>query len=86
MTGTRPTRPAARRMPDDLSTQIAPLRKSIVAMGWPLLEVEGVEADDVIATLALEAERHGVRTVISSGDKELLSPSWWTRWSLWSTR
>jgi DNA polymerase-1 len=58
-------------MPDDLSTQITPLRESILGMGWPLLEVEGVEADDVIATLALEAERQGVRTVISSGDKDL---------------
>ena len=58
-------------MPDDLSTQIAPLRASILAMGWPLLEVEGVEADDVIATLALEAEKQGLRTVISSGDKDL---------------
>ena len=58
-------------MPDDLSNQITPLRESIRAMGWPLLEVEGVEADDVIATLALEAEKQGVRTVISSGDKDL---------------
>ena len=58
-------------MPDDLSAQIAPLRESIRAMGWPLLEVEGVEADDVIGTLALEAERQGIHTVISSGDKDL---------------
>jgi DNA polymerase-1 len=68
-------------MPDDLSAQIAPLRESIRAMGWPLVEVEGVEADDVIGTLALEAERQGIRTVISSGDKDLtqlLTP--WSRW------
>ncbi len=58
-------------MPDDLSAQIAPLRESIHAMGWPLLEVEGVEADDVIGTLAREAEQQGIRTVISSGDKDL---------------
>jgi DNA polymerase-1 len=58
-------------MPDDLSAQIGPLRESIRAMGWPLVEIEGVEADDVIGTLALEAERQGIRTVISSGDKDL---------------
>jgi len=58
-------------MPEDLSRQIVPLRESIRAMGWPLLEVEGVEADDVIGTLALEAEGRGIRTVISSGDKDL---------------
>ena len=40
-------------------------------MGWPLLEVEGVEADDVIGTLALQARQQGVRTVISSSDKDL---------------
>jgi DNA polymerase-1 len=58
-------------MPDDLSAQVTPLREAIRAMGWPLVQVEGVEADDVIATLALEAERQGIRTVISSGDKDL---------------
>jgi DNA polymerase-1 len=58
-------------MPDDLSAQIGPLHESIRAMGWPLLEVAGVEADDVIGTLALEAERQGIRTIISSGDKDL---------------
>ena len=58
-------------MPDELSAQVGPLHESIRAMGWPLLEVEGVEADDVIGTLALEAEKQGIRTVISSGDKDL---------------
>jgi DNA polymerase-1 len=58
-------------MPDDLGAQIEPLHECIRAMGWPLLEVEGVEADDVIATLAGRAEAHGVRTVISSSDKDL---------------
>jgi DNA polymerase I len=58
-------------MPEELSSQVSPLHESIRAMGWPLLEVEGVEADDVIGTLALEAERQGIRTVISSGDKDL---------------
>jgi DNA polymerase-1 len=58
-------------MPDDLARQIAPLHQAIIAMGWPLLMVEGVEADDVIATLARQATTAGVRTVISTGDKDL---------------
>jgi DNA polymerase I len=58
-------------MPDELSMQIGPLHECVRAMGWPLLEVEGVEADDVIGTLALEAEKRGIRTIISSGDKDL---------------
>jgi DNA polymerase-1 len=58
-------------MPDDLAFQIAPLKETIAALGWPLLEVGGVEADDVIGTLARQAEREGVRVVIASGDKDL---------------
>src|SRR5512146_2756433 len=58
-------------MPDDLAAQIAPLHETIAAMGWPLLIVEGVEADDVIGTLAKEAQREGVRVVISTGDKDI---------------
>ena len=58
-------------MPDDLGAQIAPLHACIRAMGWPLLEVPGVEADDVIGTLATLAATQGVRVVISSGDKDL---------------
>jgi DNA polymerase-1 len=58
-------------MPDDLAVQIAPLKETIVAMGWPLLEVEGVEADDVIGTLARQAEQSGMRVVISTGDKDI---------------
>ncbi len=58
-------------MPDDLGRQIAPLHECIRAMGWPLLEVEGVEADDVIGTLALAARSQGMRVVISSSDKDL---------------
>ncbi len=58
-------------MPDDLATQIAPLKEAIAALGWPLLEVEGVEADDVIGTLAKHAEREGMRVIIASGDKDL---------------
>jgi DNA polymerase-1 len=58
-------------MPDDLGSQIAPLHECIRAMGWPLLEIEGVEADDVIASLVARAQAEGVRTLISSGDKDL---------------
>ena len=46
-------------MPDDLRAQIAPLHEMVKAMGLPLLAVSGVEADDVIGTLALEAEKQG---------------------------
>ncbi|MGQ0651606.1 MAG: DNA polymerase I [Betaproteobacteria bacterium] len=58
-------------MPDDLSSQVEPLYDAVRALGWPFLCVEGVEADDVIATLAEEAKRRGWRTVISTGDKDL---------------
>ncbi len=58
-------------MPPDLAAQIAPIHEATRALGWPLLEIEGIEADDVIGTLAREAEAHGVRTVISTGDKDL---------------
>ena len=65
-------------MPDDLVRQIEPLHEAIRAMGWPLLIIDGVEADDVIGTLAREAQQQGVRTVISTGDKDmtqLVNPS-----------
>jgi len=58
-------------MPDELGAQVQPLHECIRALGWPLLEIEGVEADDVIGTLASQAARRGVRTVISSSDKDL---------------
>ena len=58
-------------MPDDLARQIDTLYECIRTMGWPLLIVDGVEADDVIGTLACEASRRGLRTVISTGDKDL---------------
>ncbi|MEW6313140.1 MAG: DNA polymerase I [Pseudomonadota bacterium] len=58
-------------MPDDLAAQIEPLHECIRALGWPLLMVDGVEADDVIGTLAHAAQREGVRTVISTGDKDM---------------
>ena len=58
-------------MPDDLGIQIEPLLEAIRAMGWPLLIVDGVEADDVIGTLACQATQKGVRTVVSTGDKDM---------------
>ena len=58
-------------MPDELSCQIAPLHEAIAAMGWPILIVEGVEADDVIGTLARDGERAGMKVVISTGDKDI---------------
>ena len=58
-------------MPDDLAVQIGPLKELVTALGWPVLSIEGVEADDVIATLAAQATRNGWRCVISTGDKDL---------------
>ncbi|MGB4912776.1 MAG: DNA polymerase I [Candidatus Dechloromonas phosphoritropha] len=58
-------------MPDDLVQQIEPLHAAIKAAGWPLLMVDGVEADDVIGTLATKATVDGINTLISTGDKDL---------------
>jgi DNA polymerase-1 len=58
-------------MPDDLRVQIEPLHEAVAAYGWNILMVDGVEADDVIGTLARQAEQQGVRTIISTGDKDL---------------
>ncbi|MBL8268358.1 5'-3' exonuclease, partial [Steroidobacter sp.] len=58
-------------MPDDLRSQLQPLLDSVRAMGLPLLRVEGVEADDVIGTLALQAAAQGVDVLISTGDKDM---------------
>ena len=58
-------------MPDDLRPQIEPLLEAIEANGIPLIRVAGVEADDVIGTLAREAAKHGLRTVISTSDKDM---------------
>ena len=58
-------------MPDDLRTQIAPLHEIISAMGLPLIVTPGVEADDVIGTLAKQADELGIETVISTGDKDM---------------
>ncbi|MCX2833469.1 DNA polymerase I [Microbulbifer thermotolerans] len=58
-------------MPDELREQIQPIHDIIDAMGLPRLVVEGVEADDVIGTLALEAQRQGQAVIISTGDKDM---------------
>ncbi|CEN55347.1 DNA polymerase I [Candidatus Methylopumilus turicensis] len=58
-------------MPDDLRAQVEPLHEAIKAMGWPLIMEEGVEADDVIGALAKQAEREGIRVIISTGDKDI---------------
>lgn len=58
-------------MPDDLRSQIDTLHQAIQAMGWPLIMIDGVEADDVIGALAKQAEREGVRVIISTGDKDI---------------
>ncbi len=58
-------------MPDDLRAQIAPLVEAIPALGLPMLRIEGVEADDVIGTLATRAARAGLEVVISTGDKDM---------------
>ncbi|MDX6917348.1 DNA polymerase I [Pectobacterium carotovorum] len=65
-------------MPEDLREQIEPLHKMVKAMGLPLLAVSGVEADDVIGTLAVQAEKAGKPVLISTGDKDmaqLVTPS-----------
>jgi DNA polymerase-1 len=59
------------RMPDDLSAQIEPLYAIVQAMGLPCLAVPGVEADDVIATLATQARAEGMEVLISTGDKDM---------------
>lgn len=58
-------------MPDDLRSQIEPLHQAVLASGFPLLCVEGVEADDVIGTLALQGGCNGQHVVISTGDKDM---------------
>ncbi|MCX7244640.1 MAG: DNA polymerase I [Burkholderiales bacterium] len=58
-------------MPEDLVKQIEPIHAMVRAMGWPILMVSGVEADDVIGTLATQASAVGWETIISTGDKDL---------------
>ena len=58
-------------MPDELRAQVEPLIAAVEALGLPLLRVPGVEADDVIGTLARRAAERGLRVVISTGDKDM---------------
>ena len=58
-------------MPDDLRRQIEPIHQVVRLLGWPVLAVPGVEADDVIGTLAARAAAQGLEVIISSGDKDL---------------
>ena len=58
-------------MPEDLVQQIEPIHAMVKALGWPVLMVSGVEADDVIGTLACQATQAGWETIISTGDKDL---------------
>jgi len=58
-------------MPDDLRAQIPPIHKVVRLLGWAVLDVPGVEADDVIGTLAVMAAAQGIEVIISSGDKDL---------------
>ena len=58
-------------MPDDLAVQIAPLLEIVEALGWPIVMIQGVEADDVIGTLVKHAEADGMTSIVSTGDKDL---------------
>ena len=58
-------------MPDELRSQIEPIHQIVQAMGLPMLVIPGVEADDVIGTLAKQATAQGIKTLISTGDKDL---------------
>ncbi|MEX3933478.1 DNA polymerase I [Paraburkholderia phymatum] len=58
-------------MPEDLAKQIEPIHVAVRSLGWPLLMIEGVEADDVIGTLARRAEQRGMNVIVSTGDKDL---------------
>jgi DNA polymerase-1 len=58
-------------MPDDLRAQVDPMLKIVGALGFPILRVPGVEADDVIGTLAVQAQALGIEVLISTGDKDM---------------
>ena len=58
-------------MPDDLRSQIEPIHEVVELLGWKVLAVPGVEADDIIGTLACTASAQGIEVIISSGDKDL---------------
>ncbi|HLR12383.1 MAG TPA: 5'-3' exonuclease H3TH domain-containing protein, partial [Burkholderiaceae bacterium] len=58
-------------MPADLASQIEPIHRAVKALGWPVISQPGVEADDVIGTLARQATEKGLHTIVSTGDKDL---------------
>ncbi len=58
-------------MPDDLRSQVEPIHRVVRLLGWTVLSVPGIEADDVIGTLARTAARQGIETIVSSGDKDM---------------
>ena len=58
-------------MPDDLVKQTAPIHELVRMLGWPVLSVEGIEADDVIGTLVTIAGKEGFDIVVSTGDKDM---------------
>jgi len=58
-------------MPDDLVLQIEPIHEVVKLLGWPVIEVPGIEADDAIGTIACAAASSGHRVIISTGDKDL---------------
>jgi DNA polymerase-1 len=58
-------------MPEDLAAQVPAIFKAVQALGWPLVMIDGVEADDVIGTLAVQASRNAIPTVVVTGDKDL---------------
>ncbi len=58
-------------MPEELAAQIEPLHAVIRAMGLPLIAIPGIEADDIIGTLAMQASNMGLHTIISTGDKDM---------------
>ncbi|NHC61989.1 DNA polymerase I [Paenalcaligenes suwonensis] len=58
-------------MPTDLAQQIEPIHRAVRALGWPVICVPGVEADDIIGTLSVQASAQGIHSVISTGDKDL---------------
>ena len=58
-------------MPEDLVSQLEPIRQAVSFMGWPIISVEGIEADDVIGTLARKAKESGYETIIATSDKDM---------------
>jgi DNA polymerase I len=58
-------------MPDDLAKQIAPIHEAVALLGWPVLSVPGIEADDTIGTLCKVAAAAGFKVIVSTGDKDL---------------